>query len=60
MPRLCRFTAPETNDPAFVNPSMVRFVRQSGSGTAILFSGDHVITVLEDIETVVKAIEDAR
>ena len=58
MPRLCRFTAPETKETTFVNPSTIRFVRRSGSGTAILFGGDHVITVLEDLETVVNAVED--
>lgn len=58
MPRMCRFTGPDTKEPVFVNPSIVRFARQSGSGTVIFFAGDHAITVLEDVESVVKVMED--
>lgn len=61
MARLAKFSKPDWGAPVYVNPSSVRYLRveKTTRGTMIVFDKEHLISVADDIETVIRELEAA-
>lgn len=61
MPRFCKFTDSIDNRPVFVNPQAVRHVDSHSHETVTIihFDSEHLVSVNETMEIVVKALDDA-
>ena len=59
MPRLCKLTESATREPIYINPIQVRFIRSADDGTQIVFDDEHYLGVIESVDVVRQAIDDA-
>ena len=61
MAKLCTFTDAFSGKPVSVNPHLVRAVTAdpNGVGTSIRFSETDIVSVVQNYDAVVKALENA-